>query len=209
MIADERVLGRPLAGFEHVQRFYDPRLGKVSSYILPGEYFVTDGDDVVSTVLGSCVAACIWDPVARLGGMNHFMIPGTDANGSMGAASTPASGRYGIFAMELLVNAILKHGGDRSRLLVKLVGGGYVTPSSYCVGDANVAFAREYVTREGFRLVAEHVGGHKARRLIFHPRTGRSKVSELSATVPESFAQREQDYAATVDRTPAGAVEIF
>ncbi|MDG2113350.1 MAG: chemoreceptor glutamine deamidase CheD [Actinomycetota bacterium] len=198
-----------LEGFEHVQRFHDPRLGKISSQILPGEHYVTFADELVTTVLGSCVAACVWDPVAGIGGMNHFMIPTADHRGDEGVATAADSGRYGVFAMELLVNTILKYGGERARLLVKLVGGGHVVSSGTPVGWANVTFARDYVANEGFRLVGEHVGGVHARRVVFHPLSGRSKVVEVSTSDPVGVSERERSYVAAMSRSTTGSVEIF
>jgi chemotaxis protein CheD len=196
-----------LAEFHSIQRFIDPKLGAVTAKILPGEYYVTTADELVTTVLGSCVAACIWDPEAGIGGMNHFMIPnGGVATGGVGAEAA----RYGMFAMELLINAILKNGGERDRLLVKLAGGGNVLRSSILVGSENVRFALDYVQAEGLEMVGSHLEGRHARRVLFHPLTGHCRVLELPVVEEEPVQQREREYADAVAGTAgAGSVELF
>lgn len=198
----------PLAEFGHIKRYHDPKLAMTAAKILPGEYYVTTGDELITTVLGSCVSACVWDPEAGVGGMNHFMLPdgqrGPDRAGG-------AEARYGIFAMEFLINTILKHGGARSRLRTKLAGGGQVVRSPTAVGRENVAFARAYLADEGLPLVGEHVEGVSARRLVFHPLSGRTQVLELSPTEQGDVADQEQQYASTIvsHAPPCGDVELF
>lgn len=200
----------PLPGFAHVKRYFDPRLRKVSAKILPGEFYVTTADEVVTTILGSCVSACVWDPAAGIGGMNHFMIPNVDHRQETDSVDSPEAGRYGVFAMELLINTILKHGGDRSRLLVKVSGGGHVVRSATTIGHKNVEFARRYLADEGLQVVGEHVEGLHARRLVFHPLTGRTKVLELSTREQGSVVRREEDYASVIRRSDnSGDIELF
>lgn len=204
-------LGPPsIAGFEHVKRYVDPRNGRVVAKILPGEFYVTnDPDEVIATVLGSCVAACIWDPEAGIGGMNHFMLAAR-AGSSPAPDQDPASARYGIFAMEFLINTILAWGGRRSRLRVKLAGGGNVIASSTMIGTNNVRFARQYLEQEGLNLVSAHVEGTSARRLLFHPASGKARVMTMSESAEMPVARREQVYASTIEvAMPTGEVELF
>lgn len=204
------VVDRPsIGGFGHIKRFRDPRLGRVSAKILPGEFYVTTSpDEVITTVLGSCVAACIWDPEVRIGGMNHFMIPDPGEGAETGDRA--AAGRYGVFAMDLLVDTILTNGGRRTHLRVKLAGGGHVISSPTAVGSSNVRFAHRYLDDEGLPLVAEHVEGLNARRLVFEPLTGRTRVLELSTGDHGAVVRGEREYAATLaTAAPVGSVELF
>lgn len=197
-----------LDGFGHIRRFYDSKRRRVAAKILPGEYYVTVADELVTTVLGSCVSACIWDPEAGIGGMNHFTIPHASRNGVAAGAPDEAA-RYGVFAMEFLINAILRNGGRRPHLLAKLVGGGNVIPSSMTIGTDNVHFARTYLTDEQIPLAGEHVEGDRARKVVFDPRSGRALVKELCDRA-HGAVQYEQAYVAAVgnDRR-AGDVELF
>ena len=198
-------------GFDHVQRFFDPTRNQVMAKILPGEFYVSRGDEWIATVLGSCVTACIRDPEAGIGGMNHFMIPNVAPIGSGGGPPAEIeAARYGMYAMEFLINTILTNGGLRDRLQVKLVGGGHVLRGSLSIGRENVAFAREYVAAEGLDLVGEHVEGFAGRRVLFHPVTGESLVLELPTTDVEPVRRREDAYARTIiDESGPGDVELF
>ncbi|MGH1488073.1 MAG: hypothetical protein ACRBK7_01560 [Acidimicrobiales bacterium] len=195
-----------LPDFDHIQRFFDPRLEAVSAKILPGEFYTTVADEMVTTLLGSCVAACIWDPVAKIGGMNHFLIP----EGGNGASDNKLDvARYGVFAMEFLINSILKNGGERERLVAKLTGGGHVLQSSTPIGSSNVRFARRYLADEGIEVLSEHVEGEHARRVAFHPLSGRCLVQELASATTE-VSKSERAYASSIER-PAdpGEIELF
>jgi chemotaxis protein CheD len=134
-----------------------------------GDTYVTSSpEEVLTTILGSCIAACIRDPVLGVGGMNHFLLP--DGNsGDRGALC------YGVNAMELLINDILKHGGDRRRLEAKLFGGGNVVAALTDVGSRNFAFARQFLTDEGIPIVGGDVGGDMARRIQYMPSIGRAR----------------------------------
>lgn len=144
--------------------------------LIQGEYRVSrDPEIVLSTVLGSCVSACIFDPVARVGGMNHFLLPGVEG-------SNQSELKYGAMAMELLINDLLKQGAARSQLRVKLFGGARMSASFSDIGEKNVIFARAYLQREGFQVVAESVGGQQARRLHFRPATGAARLVMLPPT---------------------------
>lgn len=144
--------------------------------VVQGEFRISrDSDHVLSTVLGSCVSACLFDPVAQIGGMNHFLLPGDDG-------TQTADMKYGAMAMELLINALLKSGARRGQIKAKLFGGARVNSSFGDIGKRNVEFARAYMRREGFAIVAESLGGDQARRLHFRPATGAARLVLLPPT---------------------------
>ena len=197
-----------LGGFDHVNRFWDQTKDRVHAKILPGEYYVTTADEVISTVLGSCVAACIWDPEARIGGMNHFMIP--SASRTESGAPTDETARYGLFAMEYLINTILKHGGERSRLQTKIVGGGHVMAIATDIGQRNIDFVRRYLAAEGLPLAGECVGGPHPMKAVFHPVDGRAQVLAIKSRNKDTVVKRERSYADHLrQESGAGAVELF
>jgi len=136
-------------------------------YISQGEYKTsTQPADVLSTVLGSCVAACIWDPVRALGGMNHFLLPASHDTGNA------RSLRYGAHAMEMLINDLLKQGAVRGALQAKLFGGANMASNLGDIGASNARFAKNYLETEGIPCLAESLGGTNARRVLFRPATG-------------------------------------
>jgi len=200
------------AGFEHVKRYWDPGCDRWSAKILPGEYFVTRSDEAITTVLGSCIAACIRDPVTRIGGMNHFMLPEDGSIGKSSWIDGPGglATRYGSYAMESLINELMKLGARRDRLEVKLFGGGRILSSMTDVGQRNIAFAREFLKVEGFKIVAEDVGDVYPRRVIYFPATGVVMLKRLRALDVSVIAQRESTYLTDLGAKPAGNdVELF
>lgn len=148
--------------------------------LLQGEHHVSSGpNDVITTVLGSCISACLWDARAGIGGMNHFLLP----DGPTGA---DASLRYGLHAMELLINALLRGGADRGALRAKLFGGAHLQSYLPDIGSRNAAFAQEFLQREGIACVGGSIGGDRGRRLRFWPHGGRAQQFLLpSAAVQE------------------------
>ena len=199
-----------LAGFEHVNRYWDGRNQTYAAKILPGEYYVTTADELVVTVLGSCVAACIRDPHFGIGGMNHFMLPVAGELAGCTATSLSSAARYGNFAMEHLVNAILKHGGRRDHLEVKLFGGGRILSQMTDVGHRNILFVRDYVQKEGLRVVAEDLGGPYPRKVLYHPLTGKVWMKKLRSLHNDTVVERERAYLSRLEREPvAGSVELF
>lgn len=144
--------------------------------VVQGEYRISkEADVVMSTVLGSCVAACIYDPETKIGGLNHFLLPGDNRGGGVEL-------KYGSMAMELLINELLKAGARRTGMKVKLFGGGRISAGLSDVGAKNIAFARDYVRREGFPVVDESLGGTQARRIHFRPTTGEVKLNLVAPT---------------------------
>jgi chemotaxis protein CheD len=181
-------------------RYFDRHFGLPAVKILPGEYFSAQDDVVIVTVLGSCVSACLWDPVRRLGGMNHFMLPGEGD-----------SARLGVYAMEVLINQMLKLGAERSRLVAKVFGGACVLQGmdALNVGDRNGAFVLEFLREEGIALAARDLYGVSPRKLYFFPHTGRAMVKRLGEVRNDTVGRRERDYMTRLHDAGSGEVEIF
>ncbi|ODU60590.1 MAG: chemotaxis protein CheD [Comamonadaceae bacterium SCN 68-20] len=172
--------------------------------VLPGEYFVSGDNIVIMTVLGSCIAACLWDSRARVGGMNHFMLPESD--------STDVSGRYGSYAMELLINEMLKLGARRETMQAKIFGGGQVMANftTMNVGERNTSFVVNYLQTERIPIVSEDVLDIYPRKVVFFPATGKAMVKRLAHAHPEALAQEVRGNAATVAKTTSGgSVDLF
>ena len=201
-----------LPGFEHVKRAWSATHGSYAARILPGEYYVTKGQEGVSTTLGSCISACIRDRETGIGGMNHFMLP---ANGGGDPAAYKATGlgaatRYGNYAMEHLINEIMKNGGRRENLEVKVFGGGRIMEKTTDVGRRNIAFVRDYLTAEGLRVVAEDVGDIFPRQVIYFPATGSAKVKRLRSLHNNLIASEEMRYVGSIEDKPvSGDIELF
>lgn len=182
--------------------YYDPALDTDVIKLLPAEWRVTSDEVALATVLGSCVAACIYDASARIGGMNHFMLPD--------AAPGDGSARYGAHAMELLINGLLKHGAVRQRLQAKVFGGGNVLPGMTLdpIGTRNGNFVLNYLTAERIPIVAQDLFGVQPRKVCFFVRSGRTLVKRLPAA--GEIARVERAYRSQLAQKPvAGSVELF
>jgi chemotaxis protein CheD len=188
--------------------YYDRTFDCDAAKILPGEYYYTCKDMMIVTVLGSCVSACIRDRVSGIGGMNHFMLPeGGDAD-----SPVSASMRYGTYAMEILINDLLKAGARRENLEAKVFGGGNVLRGFVAinVGERNAQFVRSFLRAENIRVVAEDLNDVYPRKVYFFPRSGRVLVKKLRQLNNNTLVNREQDYASRLQSTPvAGDVELF
>jgi len=200
-----------LPGFEHVRRLWNNALGAYAARILPGEYYVTQCDEGVSTTLGSCISACIRDRVSGIGGMNHFMLPSTTGEvDTWRSSGLGAATRYGNYAMEHLINEIMKNGGKRENLEVKIFGGGRILEKMTDVGLRNIAFVRNYLWAEGLELVAEDVGDIHPRQVIYFPSSGRAKVKRLRSLHNNLIANQELKYVGSIAEKPvSGDVELF
>jgi chemotaxis protein CheD len=188
------------------QRYFDRNFSREAVKILPGEFFVTTRDMLLVTVLGSCVAACIRDPERGIGGMNHFMLP--DA----GAGVMSRSARYGAYAMELLVNELIKAGARRSSLEAKVFGGGRVMAAltNANVGERNAEFVLGYLAQEGIPVLAQDLVDAYARKIYFFPRAGRVLVKKLARVNNDTLARREREYQERLSRDDAsGDIELF
>ncbi len=198
--------------FAHLRRH---RLGTRDRWVVrirPGEYYATAQDDMISTVLGSCVAACVRNRVTGVGGMNHFLLPTTFDEDATRWGSTPVSAalRYGNVAMEKLINLVLGPTNVRSDLEIKVFGGARVLQARIDIGDRNVDFVRSYLAKEKLPIAAEDLGGSHPRKVVFDPRSGVVFVKSLGATSRERIAGRERDYMEQIGQQPVtGDLEIF
>ncbi len=199
-----------LPGFEHVRRFWDPAQACVTVKILPGEFYVSTQDEMISTVLGSCVSACIRDHRRKLGGMNHFMLPEPAGERDSWTATVSRAARYGNDAMEQLINSILKAGGRREDLEVKIFGGGRVLATMTDIGQRNIAFVRKYIVTEKLNLCAADVGDVYPRQVQFFPLTGKVRVRQLRQVHDTTLVDRERRYLKRLEKDPIkGDVELF
>lgn len=174
-------------------------------HVIQGEYKVTDDPDVVlSTILGSCVAACMRDPVAGVGGMNHFLLPG-HGTGTGGEAT-----RYGVHLMELLINGLLKMGARRDRLEAKIIGGAKTIVGLSNVGEMNAKFAEAFLLHEGIRIVGSNTGGDVGRKLQYHPVSGRARYTALSGAETQKTVALETAQEKIIAPKPAEtSIEFF
>ena len=188
--------------------YFDRTFEQTAAKVLPGEYYVTSKDMLIMTVLGSCVAACIRDRISGVGGMNHFMLPdGGDAD-----SPVSTSMRYGSYAMEVLINQILKTGARRENLEAKVFGGGKVLRgfSMLNVGERNAAFVRSYLSAENVRIVAEDLNATYPRKVCFFPKTGKVMMKKLMQEGEQAAVTREQEYARRINVPQvAGEIELF
>lgn len=198
-----------LVDFEHVNRYWDSAHKTWAAKIIPGEYYVTtQPDEAVATTLGSCVSACIRDKVFGIGGMNHFMLPKNSEHASVDWMDSAT--RYGGYAMEHLINDILKNGGNRKNLEIKLTGGGKIMTSMSDVGARNIDFVLEYLLTEQLDIVVQDLGDIYPRKVMYFPATGRLRVKRLRSLHNETLIQREQAYQRELEVQPdSGGVELF
>lgn len=201
-------LERTLAGFEHVNRYWDKTRNCIAAKILPGEYYVTTlQNEVIITVLGSCIAVCIRDPCAKIAGMNHFMLP---YNPSKSDTNSPE--RYGLWAMESLINNMIKHGANKQNFEVKVFGGGHVLQhaTSINIGDKNIDFVQSFFRTEDITVLASDVGGRYGRKIVFSPPTGIAKVKHITTFKTNTVDVREDAYLSSILSKPSsGEIELF
>jgi chemotaxis protein CheD len=200
----ESLKARPRKPGEASFFFHDAHFGNDAVKVLPGEFFVADEDLLVMTTLGSCIAACLWDRDKRVGGMNHFLLP--DASGGAD------SGRYGSFAMELLIGEMVKRGATRSSMEAKVFGGGAVISgmNTINVGERNTAFVLDYLRTERINVVSKDVLDIYPRKVCFLPHSGKAMVKRLASANTEALVAQER--AAARRSTPAavgGSVDLF
>ena len=203
---------RPAPDHEYVEGFatnlyHDRNFDSPAAKILPGEYYITQKEMVLVTVLGSCVAACIRDTEIGIGGMNHFMLP--DEGGKEVVSS---SARYGTYAMEMLINHLLKNGARRNRLEAKVFGGGAVLASlsSSTVGTRNAEFVLQYLQTEKIPVVAKDLLDAYPRKIYFFPNSGRVLVRKLHRVHNDTLYSREKEYRSRLEHSEvAGDIELF
>ena len=196
-----------LPNFGHIRRTWDADLGVPVAKLLPGDYYVTRHNEAIFTVLGSCVSACVRERKLGIGGMNHFMLPSHNS-GEWGGDMQ--STRFGNFAMEKLVNELIKAGCTRERMEIKVFGGANVTESSNAVGSDNSAFVMRYLEAEGLRCAAQDLGGTLPRRINYYPATGRVVRRLLGMNERGMVHREEHDYSRRLQKQqPAGEIELF
>jgi len=183
--------------------FYEAHFKSDAVKVLPGEYYVDDQDLLIMTTLGSCIAACLWDRNARVGGMNHFMLP----------EGVGDSGRYGSYAMEMLINELLKRGASRSGLEAKVFGGGAVISgmSSLNVGERNTSFVLNYLKTEHITVVSKDVLDIYPRKVCFLPASGKAMVKRLAPTSSDALVAQDRVAVerAITSSSSGGSVDLF
>jgi chemotaxis protein CheD len=189
-------------------QYFDREFQVDAIKILPGQYHAARGAGAITTVLGSCVSTCLWDPAERIGGMNHFMLPGDTAS-----AGSPwaASARFGVYAMEVLINEMLRLGADRRRMVAKVFGGAQLLAGfgRLDVGAKNSEFVLEFLRVEGIRVLAQDLLDVCPRKVHFFIDSGKVQVKRLSLTPNETVQKREREYLSRLAGKGSGDVEIF
>ncbi len=203
--AAEPVAPRALRGFDTINRYWDRAESRWVAQVLPGAYYVTKLDEIVSTVLGSCVSTCVRDEVAGVGGLNHFMLP------NQTVATRPEDAlRYGGYAVERLLNELVKYGARRERMEIKIFGGGKVIAGMGDIGRKNLDFVEHYFSTEGLAIAAEDTGGTYARRLRYFVASGKVLLQRLPTQEVNEIALHESVLARSLSlASPAGSVELF
>jgi chemotaxis protein CheD len=179
--------------------------------IHPGEYFATRDDTIISTVLGSCIAVGLFDEEAGIGGLNHFMLPGDSAK--LDLIRSP-NAKYGMYAMDLLINDIMKLGARRDALKAKVFGGGSVLQLAVGTGSRipanNIEFAFEYLEKERIPLLASDVGGREPRKIFFFARTGKVLLKRIAGQTAALAEKDEERYLNDLRiRKTEGTITLF
>ena len=204
----ERLKARPKKPGEASFFFYDAHFKNDAVKILPGEYFVASEDLLVMTTLGSCIACCLWDRQANVGGMNHFMLPE-----SSGVDMIGSGGRYGTYAMELLINEMQKRGASRLTMEAKIFGGGAVVSgmTTMNVGERNTNFVMDYLKTERIPIVSKDVLDVYPRKVCFLPGSGKAMVKRLAPTNTDALLAQDRAAAqkAVPQSTGGGSVDLF
>jgi len=189
--------------FRHTRQFWMPARKMVAVKVVAGDFYVSEQDEVICTVLGSCVSTCIRDPIAGIGGINHFLLP--DANCDI----LSSSNRYGVFAMEQLMNAIIKYGGSRDNFEIKVVGGANMMSGPNDVGQRNIDFVKQFFEIEGLPVAAEDLGGNQARRVQYIVKTGQLMVNKLKHNNNESTMALELENQRKLQHQTDNDIELF
>ena len=191
-------------------RYFDRHFNQEAVKILPGEYFATGEDGMIVTVLGSCISVCLRDSITKVGGMNHFLLPSSDDGIADGLLSESA--RYGTYAMELLINELLKLGASKSRLEAKIFGGGNMLRgiTTTNVGERNAEFVLHYLRTEQIPILADDLLGPYPRKIYFFTDTGEVKVRKIKSMHNTTIIDRESEYRLKIKQQPqSGDVDLF
>ncbi|CDI02565.1 Chemoreceptor glutamine deamidase CheD [Candidatus Competibacter denitrificans Run_A_D11] len=208
----KRIKHLRLPEFTDAKSYWDPIQNVEVVRILAGEYYVTHCEEMITTVLGSCISVCIRDKAINIGGMNHFMLPEENrSNGDDSPRRLTADAAYGSYAMERLINCILKYGGRRENLEIKIFGGGRIIGGMTDIGQQNIAFVRSYLRTERLAVLAEDVGGDLPRRMAYLPVSGKVLVKKLRNIRSETIIKQENVYREDLRRSSSqgGDVELF
>lgn len=191
-------------------KFYDPKFKCYSVTVLPGDYYVTNAaDEMIVTILGSCVAACVRNVKTGYGGMNHFLLA------EPGESVTSPSNRYGSYAMEQLMNSVMCHGGARSEFEIKVFGGADLFKSNNPIGTNNINFIKTYLAKEGLKITAHDLGGHTPRKIYYWPATGQVSRMLIAPVENSILIKQEDQYKQSLQQQTiltnqnAGSVELF
>lgn len=197
-----------------LNRYWDAKNNAYCIKIMPGEYYYTSKKEYIATTLGSCVSACIWDERNKIGGMNHFMLPLTDKSSSdvtWGAMPSAAS-RYGNYAMEYLINEMIKHGADKNEFKVKVFGGGKIIEGMGDVGKRNIDFILDYLKIESLNIISQDLGDLFARKVLFDPISGKAWVKKVVDENKSNLVKEEENYSKDICSSPeseGGDVDLF
>ena len=196
--------------FAHMRRYWDVAVGCMTVKVLPGEFYVSAQEELVTTVLGSCVSVCIHDPLLGIGGMNHFMLPEPMGPRDNWTATAGRAARYGSDAMEQLINCMLSLGSRRGDLQLKVFGGGRVLTQLSDIGQRNIDFVTRYIATEQLTLCASDLGDVYPRQIQFFPHSGRARVRLLRRHDDVALVADERIYLKRLAKDPIkGEVELF
>lgn len=203
---------KTLPGFTQINRYWDHKNHSIAAKILPGEYYVTSHTEIIATVLGSCVSACVRDNKHGIGAMNHFLLPlhkGEEWSEKLNTNSQAT--RYGNFAMEHMINDVLKYGGRKENLEFKVFGGSKVISNMGNIGDSNIHFVLNYLEVEGYKIIARDVGGINPRKVLFYPQSGKVRVKKIRDLHNDTIIRRETELMHTLENPEAvtGEIELF
>jgi len=193
-------------------RHFHPKFQKEVAILHPGEYYASGDDIVISTVLGSCIAVAFFDPRNARGGLNHFMLPGTLRRKEFMFSE---SGKYGMFAMELLINELMKMGSRKSDLVAKVFGGGHVLRGSIqkegSIPEGNIKFAFEFLKNEGIKIESSDVGGTIARKIFFFPQSARILLKRITGQLIVDVERQEENYLEKIrkEKDRRGEITLF
>ncbi len=183
-----------ISGFGHVVRYFDRHNQMFAAKIKPGEFYVSNVDEIIVTVLGSCVAACIRDKVNRVGGMNHFLLAPNLEQSYEAAPVNFALHAHGLEAMDRLIESILRNGGELKNLEVKLFGGSEFIKGTDGEGQTNIDFLTDYARARSLQVLSSDLGGVHARKLMYNPMTGVVRVKKLRNLHNDTILRRETQY---------------
>ncbi len=197
-----------------MNKYFDSHFNKNIVTIHPGEFYATFDDVFIATVLGSCISIVLIDPSVGLGGMNHFMLPYFSNTRNESEANPAELGRFGDFAIELLINDMLKKGATRKRLQAKVFGGGNVLAGGQCdtnkTGENNISFALQYLETERIPIIGNDIGGLLPRKIYFNPVTAKVylKRIQLRGQALDTIASREKAYQKTLSKKESAVGDI-